>query len=220
MAAGERALTDLRHVAQLLNGAAVEQSLGLTAVTRWLTERMKDPSSGGVDRSRRLDSDAAAVQIATVHASKGLEFPLVYLPYAWDAAKISKPSKLLLHDDDGRRILDVGGPGSPGYAERRNRHDAEEAGEELRLLYVAVTRAMCGLVVWWAPAFTTAGAPLHRMILGRQPGQREVPQKVTVPEDPVVAERLSDVGCGSSGDGDRRGGGFRPDRAGRVDTTA
>ena len=73
----------------------------------------------GVDRSRRLDSDAAAVQIATVHASKGLEFPLVYLPYAWDAAKISKPSKLLLHDDDGRRILDVGGPGSPGYADRQ-----------------------------------------------------------------------------------------------------
>ncbi|MBC2639215.1 MULTISPECIES: UvrD-helicase domain-containing protein [unclassified Rhodococcus (in: high G+C Gram-positive bacteria)] len=194
VAAGERALTDLRHVAQLLNSAAVEQSLGLTAVTRWLTERMKDPTSGGVDRSRRLDSDATAVQIATVHASKGLEFPLVYLPYAWDAAKISKPSKLLLHDDDGRRILDVGGPGSPGYADRRNRHDAEEAGEELRLLYVAVTRAMCGLVVWWAPGFTTAGAPLHRMILGRRPGQREVPQKAVVPEDPVVAERLSEWG--------------------------
>ncbi|AWK75425.1 AAA family ATPase [Rhodococcus oxybenzonivorans] len=196
VSAGERALTDLRHVAQLLNGAAVEQSLGLTAITRWLTERMKDPSSGGVDRSRRLDSDAAAVQIATVHASKGLEFPLVYLPYAWDAAKNPKPNKLLLHDDNGRRILDVGGPNSPGYAERKSRHDAEEAGEELRLLYVALTRAMCGLVLWWAPAFSTAGAPLHRMILGRAPGQRDVPQKANVPEDPVVADRLSAWGAG------------------------
>ncbi|WP_232320242.1 UvrD-helicase domain-containing protein [Rhodococcus sp. WMMA185] len=190
-AAGERVLTDLRHVAELLNAAAVEESLGLTALSRWLTERIKDPSSGGVDRSRRLDSDAAAVQIGTVHASKGLEFPLVYLPYAWDAAKASKPSKLLLHDDRGRRILDVGGADGAGYSERRRRHDEEEAGEELRLLYVALTRAMCGLVVWWAPAITTSGAPLHRMIFGRQPGSRDVPQRVGVPEDPVVAERLA-----------------------------
>ncbi|MFZ2176348.1 MAG: UvrD-helicase domain-containing protein [Rhodococcus sp. (in: high G+C Gram-positive bacteria)] len=188
--AGERELTDLRHIAQLLNAAAVEQSLGLTAITRWLTERIKDPASGGVDRSRRLDSDSAAVQIATVHASKGLEFPLVYLPYSWDAAKNPKPAKLLLHDSGGRRILDIGGPGSPGYAERKNRHDAEEAGEELRLLYVALTRAKCGLVLWWAPAFSTAGAPLHRMMLGRRPGHRDVPEKAAVPEDPVVADRL------------------------------
>ncbi|WP_354580811.1 UvrD-helicase domain-containing protein [Rhodococcus sp. PvR044] len=190
-AAGERRLTDLRHVAQLLNEAAVAESLGLTALTRWLTDRMRDPAIGGIDRSRRLDSDAAAVQIATVHATKGLEYPIVYLPYAWDAAKNPKPDKLLLHDADGRRILDVGGPEGPGYDERKKRHDEEEAGEELRLLYVALTRAMCQLVLWWAPAYSTKAAPLHRMLLARRPGELAVPAQERVPADPDVAQRLS-----------------------------
>ncbi|QBJ97881.1 AAA family ATPase [Rhodococcus sp. ABRD24] len=188
--AGERTLTDLRHIGQLLGAVAVDQSLGLTALTGWLTERIKDPKSGGGDRSRRLDSDAAAVQIATVHASKGLEYPIVYVPFGWSTGRHADPDRLLLHDDDGRRILDIGGEGSPGYAERRRRRDAEAAGEDLRLLYVALTRAQCQLVLWWAPAYSTNEAPLHRMLFGREPGESDVPQKVGVPEDPVVAQHL------------------------------
>ena len=57
----------------------------------------------------------------------------------------------LLHDDDGRRVLDVGGPGGPRWSEHCARHEAEEAGEDLRLLYVALTRARCQVVTWWVP---------------------------------------------------------------------
>ncbi|EME22396.1 UvrD-helicase domain-containing protein [Rhodococcus triatomae] len=185
---GERTLTDLRHIAQLLGEAAVGQQLGLTALTRWLTDRMREPNVGTADRSRRLDSDAAAVQIATVHATKGLEYPIVYVPFGWDAAKPPTPDRLLLHDDEHRRILDVGGPEGPGYRERRARHDEEEAGEELRLLYVALTRAKCALVLWWAPTMSTASAPLHRMLLARAPGTLEVPRMLPVPADPEVAQ--------------------------------
>ncbi|WP_031938455.1 UvrD-helicase domain-containing protein [Prescottella defluvii] len=191
IASGERALTDLRHIGQLLGAVAVDESLGLTALTGWLTDRIKDPKSGGGDRSRRLDSDAAAVQIATVHASKGLEYPVVYVPFGWSTGRFSDPNRLLLHDDDGRRILDIGGEGSPGYADRRRRRDAEAAGEDLRLLYVALTRAQCQLVLWWAPAYSTTEAPLHRMLFGREPGDGDVPQKVGVPEDPIVAQQLT-----------------------------
>ncbi|BDU06273.1 UvrD-helicase domain-containing protein [Nocardia cyriacigeorgica] len=188
---GERRLTDLRHIAQLLDQLAVSEGYGLTALTRWLADRVRDPASGAVaDRSRRLDRDAAAVQIATVHASKGLEFPVVYLPFAWDSARNPKAATLLFHDDE-IRVLDVGGPDAPGYNERKRRAEAEEAGEELRLLYVALTRAMCQVVAWWAPAFTTDNAPLHRMLLGRSGGAEQVAQRVPVPKDSVVAERLS-----------------------------
>ncbi|MDH6680570.1 exodeoxyribonuclease V beta subunit [Rhodococcus sp. LBL1] len=190
-ASGERTLTDLRHIAQLLGAVAVDESLGLTALTGWLTDRIKDPKSGGGDRSRRLDSDAAAVQLATVHASKGLEYPIVYVPFAWSTGRFSDPKRLLLHDEDGRRVLDIGGEGSPGYDERRRRRDAEAAGEDLRLLYVALTRAQCQLVLWWAPAYNTNEGPLHRILFGRGPGDAEVPQKVGIPEDPGVAQRLS-----------------------------
>nr|WP_228824733.1 UvrD-helicase domain-containing protein [Nocardia blacklockiae] len=199
-AGGERQLTDLRHLAQLLDRVALRESLGLTALTRWLADRVRDPASGAVsDRSRRLDRDAAAVQIATVHASKGLEFPVVYLPFAWDSAKNPNPMTLLFHDD-GDRVLDVGGPEAPGYGDRKRRSDAEEAGEELRLLYVALTRAQCQVVAWWAPAYGTAFAPLHRLMLGRLPGSAEVPGKCEVAADDAVLEQLS-AWAGSAGAG-------------------
>ncbi|MFE5460384.1 UvrD-helicase domain-containing protein [Nocardia sp. NPDC056564] len=189
---GERQLTDLRHIAQLLDQVSLTESLGLTALTRWLGDRVRDPASGTVaDRSRRLDRDAAAVQIATVHASKGLEFPIVYLPFAWDNAKNPYPATLLFHDDNDMRVLDVGGPDAAGYAERKLRSESEEAGEELRLLYVALTRAMCQVVAWWAPAITTAASPLHRMILGRPDGGDTVPPRASVPADAVAPGLLS-----------------------------
>ncbi|MEV6320194.1 UvrD-helicase domain-containing protein [Nocardia sp. NPDC051787] len=189
---GERRLTDLRHIAQLLDQVALTEGLGLTALTRWLADRVRDPASGAVaDRSRRLDRDAAAVQIATVHASKGLEFPVVYLPFAWDSAKNPYPATLLFHDDNGARVLDVGGPDAAGYAERKARSEAEEAGEELRLLYVALTRAMCQIVAWWAPAITTAASPLHRMVFGRADRAAAVAARAAVPADATAASAFS-----------------------------
>jgi exodeoxyribonuclease V beta subunit len=189
--AGERRLTDLRHVAQVLNRAAVEGSLGLSALVTWLGERVEDPNSGSqAERSRRLETDAAAVQIVTVHASKGLEFPIVYVPYGWDGAKNPQQSTLLLHDPDGSRVLDVGGPDGPGYEARKEVAEAEDAGEELRLLYVALTRAMCQVVLWWAPSGQAAGAPLHRLLLGRTDGDAEPAARVKVPDDDAVLPRL------------------------------
>ena len=189
---GERRLTDLRHIAQLLDEVAARESLGLTALTRWLADRVRDPASGTVaGRSRRLDRDAAAVQIATVHASKGLEFPIVYLPFAWDGAKNPNPATLLFHDGPDR-VLDVGGPEAPGYAEHKRYSEAEEAGEELRLLYVALTRAKCQVVAWWAPTYGTAASPLHRMIVGRTPGSADVPARSEVAADPMVLRDLRD----------------------------
>ena len=187
---GERTMTDLRHIAQLLNRAAVSESYGITALTRWLTDRIKEPAAGGsTDRSRRLDSDSAAVQIMTTHGSKGLEFPVVYLPYAWDTLFFSKPSTLLLHEN-GKRIRDVGGPSGAGYAARKILNDQEEAGEELRLLYVGLTRAECRIVLWWAPGRNTATSSLHRMLFGRIPGIALPEPSFKVLDDATTANRL------------------------------
>ena len=189
---GERRLTDLRHLAQALNRAAVEGSLGLNALVAWLAERVVDPESvAASERSRRLESDAAAVQVLTVHASKGLEFPVVYVPFGWDGGKWSKPATLALHGADGQRVLDVGGKGGPGWAEHAKQADAEDAGEELRLLYVALTRAQCQVVTWWAPSSFTASAPLHRLVLGRTSGVDQPAARATVPEDTPALARLT-----------------------------
>src|SRR5690606_23199821 len=59
-------------------------------------------------------------------------------------------------------------------------------------LYVALTRAMCQVVAWWAPAVTTAAAPLHRMILGRRPGSAQVPRRADIPADTAAIQRLAE----------------------------
>lgn len=84
---GERALTDLLQVAAICNRQVMDQGWGLSELTEWLTDRVADIASHARsdDQVRRLESDAQAVQIMTVHASKGLQFPIVYLPFAWDS---------------------------------------------------------------------------------------------------------------------------------------
>lgn len=192
---GERELTDLRHLAQLLNAAALENAFGITALVRWLARRIQEPNTvGSSDRSQRLDSEAAAVQIATIHSSKGLQFPVVYVPHAWDGAKDRFPASLLLHDDHGTRILDIGRSSGPDYYRHRTLSHREDAGEELRLLYVALTRAQCHVVVWWAPGFGTDASPLQRLLMGRVAGQPGAAAEPVLPakvaDDNRVAEYL------------------------------
>ncbi|MCX6462275.1 MAG: UvrD-helicase domain-containing protein, partial [Pseudonocardiales bacterium] len=184
---GERTLTDLRHVGQALHAAATTRHLGPAALVDWLRHRVADAAADvGPERSRRLESDAAAVQIITVHRSKGLEYPVVHVPFAWDRYA-GDPAFPLLHDAEGRRVLDVGGPTGEGWAERCTQHRAEEAGEDLRLLYVALTRARSQVVAWWVPATTVPASPLHRVLFGRG---GELATHYRVPADGAALETL------------------------------
>ncbi|GAA1185435.1 exodeoxyribonuclease V subunit beta [Ornithinimicrobium humiphilum] len=185
---GERTLTDLKHVAELLHDAGREGQLGLVALLEWLRTQMAEdaPRSAGA-RTRRLDSDSAAVQLLTIHGSKGLQFPVVYLPTLADRHVPDVPRIPLCHDDPPgrRRYLDVGGRNAnPTWAESVRRHKEEDAGESLRLLYVALTRAQSQVVTWWSPTSRNAGpAPLHRVLFGRDPGVGPVPASARVPRD-------------------------------------
>jgi exodeoxyribonuclease V beta subunit len=183
---GERLLTDLRHVGQSLHQVAVEERLGLVALLTWLREQMADDKlEVATERTRRLDSDAAAVQLVTIHGSKGLEYPVVYLPTLWD--RFPQDPVVPRFHRDGERRIDVGG-GGPQFGEHLARAAEEEDGESLRLLYVALTRACSQVVAWWAPtAKNTPAAALHRVLFGRTPGTAEVPRRQSVlPEDRVV----------------------------------
>lgn len=188
---GERELTDLQHLAQVLHAESSRSGTrGATALLAWLREQMSDDvEQAGGDRTRRLDSDARAVQLVTIHGSKGLEFPIVYLPFAADRFLARSRTTARFHDAAGNRVLDIGKPGAQFEA-----HDTlalgEDAAESLRAFYVAITRAQSQVVAWWAPTRNATASPLHRMLFGRKPGAGAVPDTAA-----MVADRVAWQGC-------------------------
>jgi exodeoxyribonuclease V beta subunit len=188
---GERDLTDVRHIGEELHAAAIDGQLGPAALVTWLqrriTEARREVAEEGI---RRLESDAEAVQVVTIHSSKGLEFPIVYVPFGWDRHVPNAPDPLRLHADDGTRLLDIGGKDGPAHTQHRAQHEAEECGEDLRLLYVAMTRAKCQLVAWWVPSRNTPAAPLHRLLFADYAPGNQPPEEVDVPPDVEVRRRL------------------------------
>lgn len=186
---GERRLTDLHHIGEALHEVALADHHGVVSLLTWLREQVREGRAGrGTERTRRLDSDAAAVQLVTIHASKGLEYPVVYLPAVADR-HVPKPTRPLFHDDEGRRCVNIGGGGAD-WADHCRRWQDEEAGEWLRLLYVAITRAKSQVVCWWAPTKNAVASPLHRMLM-REAGEVAVPAAPSVPSDDDVVTLFS-----------------------------
>ena len=187
---GERLLTDLRHVGETLHQRVVTEGDGLASLTAWLRDRMS--ASRKEERARRLDSDADAVHLATIHASKGLQYPVVMLPFVADRW-LPRPDVLHFHREDRTRCLDIGITSDEGRRDRLDRAAAEESGESLRLLYVALTRAQSQVVTWWFPsAKNTAPSPLHRILLGRSRGQGAVPRSHPVPGDETLRAQVEE----------------------------
>ncbi|UGS38489.1 UvrD-helicase domain-containing protein [Capillimicrobium parvum] len=193
---GERALTDLRHVGQLLHGAATSEQFGVTALTSWLRERIAAAAdeTGDEDRSRRLESDAEAVQVLTIHRSKGLEFPVVYLPFLWEPGYIPSDQPVSFHDPDAgdRRTVDVG-LGGPKWKAHERQHEVEQRGEDLRLAYVALTRARHQAVVWWAGSYDTRHSPLTRLLFSRDDDGNVAPSGASTPTDEAATARLEQL---------------------------
>ncbi|OBF62079.1 exodeoxyribonuclease V subunit beta [Mycobacterium sp. 852002-50816_SCH5313054-b] len=171
---GERHMTDLAHVAQLLQDVAHRDRYSLPALRDWL-RRQRDERSGAPERNRRLDSDAAAVQIMTVYVSKGLQYPIVYLPFAFNRS-VQKRDIVLFHDDTVR-CLHVGGKDSPDFPRVEALGRQEDAGDASRLTYVALTRAQTQVVAWWSPAYYEPNGGLSRLLRGRRPGESVVPDE-------------------------------------------
>ncbi len=191
---GERQLTDLRHIGQLLHVVNTSQQLGTTALTAWLRQRIADSArdTETEERNRRLESDAEAVQVLTIHRSKGLEFPIVYYPYLWEAGWIDLKDPPIFHDPEAenRRTIDVGGAKGPDYDRHWKHFVGEQRGEELRLAYVALTRAKHQAVVWWAGSYDSQNSALSRLLFSRDDVGNVGTQGRGVPGDAQVSSHF------------------------------
>ena len=151
---GDRRITNLLHLVELLEQAALTNHLGLRALADWLASMRTDRSLRrnviGEQGELRLESDADAVKIVTVHKSKGLEYPIVYCPFLWGGADLRLDEKKWVRFHDASRdheiVLDLG---SEERAEHEQLASDEAVAESRRLLYVALTRAKHRCSVVW-----------------------------------------------------------------------
>ena len=144
---GERRLTNLLHLTELLHRQSVEGNTGIANLLKWLAEQ-RDPSTPRLEENQlRLESDENAVRIVTIHKSKGLEYPVVFCPFGWEDSLITD-REFAFHDvaDDFQLTFDLGSEAREQHlAQARN----ELLAENLRLLYVALTRAKKRCYLAW-----------------------------------------------------------------------
>ena len=135
---GERALTNLLHLSELLHQAASEQRLAPFPLLHWLATRQHDDATPAEEHELRLERDDDAVKIVTVHKSKGLEYDIVICPFAWGSAELRPRERPRFHDARHVLTLDLHQP-RPEESAHAALH--ERLQEQTRLLYVALTRA-------------------------------------------------------------------------------
>ncbi len=143
---GERRLTNFLHLAELLQEAAQRQA-GAEGLLRWLLDQIQAPEEQDDSRQLRLESDENLVKIVTIHKAKGLEYPVVFLPFLWSARTCQANEPLAFHDPErpDRLLIDLG----TGDEEHFKLAEQERLAGDLRLLYVAVTRARYSCYFCW-----------------------------------------------------------------------
>lgn len=178
--AGERRLTNILHCFETIHGAAGEQNLGLEGVIAWLAERIAEEPKRE-EHEIRLETDAQAVQLVTIHKSKGLEYPVVFCPFCW-AEFGGKEKTALFHDEQRATVVDIG---SPDLDAHRQQAAQEGLAESLRLLYVALTRARHRCYLAWG-AFKDAGDSAMHYLL--HPEAMAVKEQVALSDAEMLAD--------------------------------
>ena len=158
---GARRLTNVLHLTELMQEAEADARLSPQGLVEWLARASAHPDASDEGAQLRLESDEQLVKIVTIHRSKGLEFPVVFCPFAWDGRWKPRTAKTAeYHEEDGDvAVLDLN-PSERAVAKEW----IEARADELRLLYVALTRAKYRCVVTWARVRYGENSPLAWLI--------------------------------------------------------
>ena len=172
---GDRNIADADQIAELLVAATHGDVSDPHRVRELLDELVGDPEPGEA-AMRRVESDADAVTVTTVHSAKGLEYPIVLVPFAFAVPRRERPYTFTRGT---RRVVDVaswvpwiGPEGAAGATteERKELSHREVDGDQLRLLYVAVTRARHRVELWWANVTSAPRSAFGRILADREAG--------------------------------------------------
>ena len=164
----ERGLTNVFHLKELLAQAAMnlgkEIPSKIALLIEWFRKQLFEQTRQATADELRLESDARAVAIVTIHKSKGLEYPIVFLPFLWHVGTSKdNHAPVLFHDPEENHalVLDLGSENRE-RAMQLNRN--EVVAEDMRLLYVALTRASAGVRIFWGGFAGIEGSALGRLL--------------------------------------------------------
>jgi exodeoxyribonuclease V beta subunit len=167
---GERRLTNLMHLLDLLAEASSSARLGIHGLLRWFgdarEDRLDEDAVAADALQLRLESDASAVQILTIHKSKGIQWGVVYCPFLWnsgDQLRGLDSSVVPFRDDTGQRGLDFG---SAEFEARKAASRRAAFQEAARVAYVAMTRAKHLCVVHTGPYQCLHSSPFAILLHG------------------------------------------------------
>jgi len=159
---GERVLTNILHLAELLQTAS-SQLEGELALIRHLQEQILDRSNTSDEHIMRLESDADLVQVVTIHKSKGLEYPLVFLPFICSYREVTADNGSYRYQTPAGTVLEL----DSGNSAAKAAADAERMQEDLRLLYVALTRPVYACWLGVAAIKRNRSLSVHKSAFGQ-----------------------------------------------------
>lgn len=194
---GERRATNLLHLGQLLHKSAVENRYGPERLMVWF-DKLIDPLSKDdtEEHQLRLERDDDAVKIVTIHKSKGMEYPIVFCPHVWHGRKPSRPEFCIFHDKNNDRGMSMDINGSDTFDLSLQHAETEMLAEEIRILYVALTRAAVRCYLAWGRVRNSEYTALARLLYS-DGGNSDIPET-----DMAVREKLAGLtekSCGSIG---------------------
>jgi exodeoxyribonuclease V beta subunit len=207
---GERRLTNVLHLMELLHQAAAAGDLGPAGLLHFLNLEI---AGAQAVRTRpeaaqiRLESDERAVKVTTVHKSKGLEYPIVFLPYLWNGSTLRDEEEKfpVFHGEDGRLTLDLD-PDSLLRHAHIEQARFEQLAESVRLLYVALTRARHQCVLLWCAGYCYDASALGYALFGARGPSPKAPDvdairaRLSHLGDDAMLARLAELASASSGE--------------------
>jgi exodeoxyribonuclease V beta subunit len=210
----ERRVTNLLHVAELLETACKAEHLGPSRLVQWLEERRMSQEAPADAYQLRLESDEDAVQIVTIHRSKGLQYPVVFCPFIAKDAKLrsikvnrQKVLEIVLYHDPATKQLtwDLNAEPDETHTQLATK---ELLAEKVRLLYVALTRA-CNRCYLVSARYGRNKSTALSWLLRSQDGELEDPvaalDKESVPPG-SWKRRWNEIAAASTGPADGKPG--------------
>lgn len=168
LANAERRITNLTHLKELINEYESKNRATPYSVIRYLNQKIQSTSTPSDEEIIRLESDSDLVNITTLHSSKGLEYPIVFIPFLWDNfdGKSNKGYSILeFHDDENKLQIDIAPEKSD---DAHNIAHREALADALRLNYVALTRAEAACFIPFGMYKEVSKSSLSAMISGSQ----------------------------------------------------